>query len=50
MVSVKCEESFEELIKWHLLMKCVSFIIPSVAVIPVRLVKLNVQITCVQNM
>jgi len=36
-------------VKWQLLLKFVSYIIPSVAVLPVRFVKLNMQITCVQN-
>jgi hypothetical protein len=42
LLFVKCEERFDELIKWQLLMKFVSFIIPLVAVLPVRVVKLNV--------
>lgn len=49
MLSITCEECFDELIKWQQLMKFVSYISLSVAVLPVRFVKLNVQITCVQN-
>jgi hypothetical protein len=48
MVSVKCGECFVQLIKCQLL-SLVSLIIQSVAVVPVRFLKLNVQVTCVLN-